>query len=155
MTNTPRLPLTGGCQCGAIRYQLSEQPLTLYVCHCTECQRQSASAFGMSMPVRRSALAITGDAPSRWGRTTASGQQVDCHFCAVCGTRLFHVPANHPKIASLRPGTLDDTTWLRPVAHMWTRSAQPWVEVPRGPLSFEQQPADFKPVYEAWHAQAC
>ena len=45
------LPLEGGCQCGAVRYAISAAPLTLYCCHCTECQAQSSSAFGMSMLV--------------------------------------------------------------------------------------------------------
>jgi hypothetical protein len=137
-----------------VRYGIGEPPLALYVCHCTDCQRQSGSGFGMSMPVRRSALAVTKGEPRRWERTTPSGQVVECYFCADCGTRLFHVPARHPKIANVKPGTLDDTRWLRPAGQMWTRSAQPWLAVPPGPLTFEEQPADFKPMYEAWQEQA-
>lgn len=148
-----QMPIAGGCQCGAVRYDISEQPLTLYVCHCTDCQRQSGSGFGMSMPVPRSGLRITKGEPSRWQRTTPSGQLVDCYYCDVCGSRLFHAPARHPKISNVKPGTLDDTKWLNPVGHLWTQSAQPWVGIPPGSLTFEQQPTDFKPLYEAWQAQ--
>ena len=50
---------TGGCQCGAVRYELSAEPLALYVCHCRECRRQSASAFGISVIAPRAALRLT------------------------------------------------------------------------------------------------
>ncbi|MEM8613383.1 MAG: GFA family protein [Cyanobacteria bacterium P01_H01_bin.105] len=52
------LPYIGGCQCGQIRYEIQAEPLTLYVCHCTECQQQSSSAFGMSMSVPREAVKL-------------------------------------------------------------------------------------------------
>jgi len=55
-----RLPLTGGCQCGTVRYQITAAPLAVYVCHCTECQRQSGSAFALSLAVPRDALAVVG-----------------------------------------------------------------------------------------------
>jgi hypothetical protein len=48
--------LAGGCQCGAVRYEIRGEPMSLYVCHCRECQRQSSSAFGISVIVKRSPL---------------------------------------------------------------------------------------------------
>jgi hypothetical protein len=58
-----RLPQAGGCQCGAVRYEIAAAPLTLYACHCAECQRQSGSAFGLSMPVPAGAVRITAGEP--------------------------------------------------------------------------------------------
>ena len=55
--------LEGGCQCGAIRYRLLRAPLALYACHCLHCQKQSSSAFGMSMWVERNAVEFNGDVP--------------------------------------------------------------------------------------------
>ena len=52
-------PYTGGCQCGAIRYEIAAKPITLYACHCTDCQKQSASAFGMTFRIHGDALKIT------------------------------------------------------------------------------------------------
>lgn len=134
---------TGGCQCGQIRYQLLAEPLTLYVCHCTECQKQSSSAFGMSMTVPCEALIITQGHPREWRRKGDSDREVVCFFCGGCGTRLFHQPARNPDITNLKPGTLDDTSWLQPVGHVWTRSAQPWLIIPEGTLQNEGQPTDF------------
>ena len=80
----------GGCQCGAIRYEIVGDPLTLYCCHCTECQKQSASAFGMSLWVRRDEFVLSGAQPQYWGRGTDLGRRVVCAFCSQCGSRLFH-----------------------------------------------------------------
>jgi hypothetical protein len=73
-------------------------------------------------------------------------------FCPDCGTRLAHVPERDPSVLNLKPGTLDDTTWLRPVAHLWLDSAQPWVRVPEDALQYRQQPDDVTPIAERFRA---
>ena len=62
--------------------------------------------------------------------------------CGRCGTRLYGERAGR-STANVRAGTLDDISDLRPVGHIWTRSRQPWVEIPEGALAFETQPDDF------------
>lgn len=133
-------PYRGGCQCGQIRYEIQAEPLTLYACHCTECQRQSASAFGMSMPVPRDAVIMLKGEPRQWSRSSASGREVICFFCGECGTRLFHQPTRNPHITNVKPGTLDDTSWLRPVGNLWTDSAQPWITCSEEMLNYPGQP---------------
>lgn len=147
------LPLTGGCQCSSIRYHINAAPLTLYVCYCTECQRQSTAGFGMSMPVPRAGFTLTTGSPTLWSRTAASGRTVQCAFCPQCGTRVFHAPSRNPDVVNVKPGTLDDTRWLKPVGHLWTRSAQPWLTIPSDAIVFDAQPPDFAPLYEAWKQQ--
>ena len=114
-----KLPLTGGCQCGAVRYEIDAEPLTVIACHCTECQRQTASAFGMTIPVPRESLKITKGTPAHWERTAESGNIVGAAFCADCGVRLYHEPANRA-LLNVKPGTLDDASWIAPVGHIWT-----------------------------------
>jgi hypothetical protein len=143
-------PYTGGCQCGRIRYEIRGEPLTLYCCHCTECQRQSSSAFGMSMVVLTRDLAIVQGEPQEWRRRAASGGEVICRFCPDCGSRLFHNPTRNLKVTNVKPGTLDDTQWLQPVGHLWTRSAQPWVHIDVDTLSYQEQPVDFAPLFARW-----
>src|SRR3546814_20800125 len=70
--------LTGGCQCGEMRYESAGEPLALYVCHCRECQKQSASAFGMSLEVPRSGLRVTRGVPQFWTRASDRGRRVRC-----------------------------------------------------------------------------
>jgi hypothetical protein len=148
-----QLPLTGGCQCGSVRYQITANPLAVYVCHCTECQRQSGSAFALSLAVAREALVVVEGAPAVWRRELEGGRIIDCLFCGACGVRLFHNPERNPRASIVKPGTLDDTTWLKPVGHIWTRSAQSWVPIPPTTVNYEGQPPDLSRLIEAWKAQ--
>lgn len=140
----------GGCQCGEVRYRVSRMPLTLYACHCTDCQRQSSSSFGLSMPVAREGFHVDAGEPRLWQRTAESGRVVACASCPACGTRLFHAPQRNPAIVNVKPGSLDDTHWLAPVAHLWLGSAQGWLQLPDDVLKFEGQPDEFAPIIEAW-----
>lgn len=151
-----RLPMTGGCQCGALRYEIAAEPSTLYACHCADCQRQTGSAFALSLIVPRDAVRVTKGAPAVWerpGSQTTSGTPADCVFCLECGARLYNLPSRNRAIAVVKPGTLDDTSWLKPVGHIWTKSAQPWVRFDEGMLLYEGSPPDFAALAAAWEAQ--
>jgi hypothetical protein len=138
-----KLPLTGGCQCGALRYEISEAPLLTYTCHCTECQRRTSSAFSMGIVVPDSAFRLTAGEPKLVQRTADSGRVGTLWFCGNCCVWVCGAP--HPGqtgaiVRLVRGGTLDDTSWLRPTMHFWTRSKQPWVILPEGDQIFEAQP---------------
>ena len=145
-----KLPLTGGCQCGAVRYQSTVPAKAIYACHCTECQRQSGSAFGSSMLVPRDAFSFTRGVPKTWVRTADSGRKVDCLFCPDCGTRIVHMPQHSPTMAIVRAGTLDDTTGIHLAGHIWTNSRQPWFQAPLGTLNYDQQPPDMSKLIEVY-----
>ena len=84
-------PYTGGCQCGQVRYELSGEPIRLIACHCTECQRQSGSAFGMSMLIKKEDLKLTGITKS-FIRVADSGHKNTGVFCPNCGVRIHNTP---------------------------------------------------------------
>lgn len=146
--NQIELPMAGGCQCERQRYSISTLPLTLYACHCTDCQTQSTSAFGMSMPVPREAVNCDFDRLGTWERTAESGRIVKARYCRDCGTRLFHEPSRNRNIINVKPGTLDDTSWLKPVGHLWLGSAQSWFVPPEYALRYQGQPAAFDELFE-------
>jgi hypothetical protein len=148
----PLLPLTGGCSCGAIRYEVASFPLLLYTCNCTDCQRISGSAFALNMPVATSGFRITQGAPKGWRRASPTGADVTSWFCGDCGARLYGERQGRPDTMNLRAGTLDDTTWLTPVAHMFLRSAQSWVHPADSAECFDIGPSDFRPLAERWRA---
>ncbi len=148
-----KLPLTGRCQCGAVAYRVLDAPLMLYCCHCTECQHQSSSAFGMSSLVRYQDLQVDWDDLLVWTRPTDSGNQLDCFFCKTCGGRLFHASKSEKEIVSIKAGSFDDHSWLYPVGHIWTNSAQPWFAIPGGTLVDPVDPTDMAPYFDRW-AQA-
>ena len=130
----------GGCQCGQVRYRFEGAPLAIAACHCTECQRQSGSAFGMSLLVPENSFQLTAGKLRDFTRSSDSGRPVRCAFCPDCGTRIYHDPTYAQGILNIKPGTLDDTSWLEPTAHVWTGSKQPWTPIPEGGRCFEKQP---------------
>jgi hypothetical protein len=95
----------------------------------------------MAAVIAKEAFCITRGEPKMFPRKTGGGKIMECWFCPDCGTRLFHVPgaAAYPN-RNIKPGTLDDTSWLVPTIHFWTRSAQPWVRIPEGAERYETQP---------------
>lgn len=130
--------MLGGCQCGAVRYTITGEPVAVIACHCTECQRQSGSAFGLTMIVRDEALKLEGTLKA-FTREADSGRPITCYFCPECGTRIYHDPSSRPGTKNVKPGTLDDPSWLDPALHVWTRSKQPWVVIPEGVPTLEEQ----------------
>jgi hypothetical protein len=84
----------------------------------------------MFMPVKRNSLTVT-------GLTKQVIRIADS--CPECGVRIYHVLKSAPDVVSLKPGTLDDTSWLRPELFIWMKSAQGWVPVPNGVKALERQ----------------
>lgn len=131
----------GGCQCGAVRYEIASETLSSYVCHCRECQKQSASGFGISVPVLEAAFSLKGEL-GKYSRKTDSASHTDCYFCPRCGTRLYHDGTNRPGLITVKGGSLDEAGTLEPLAHIWTRSKQEWIVLPGDAVQFETQPND-------------
>src|SRR3954465_13605335 len=81
-----KLPQIGGCQCGAIRYEITETPQSVYTCHCTDCQRLTSSAFRTSVGIAEKALCLPGVEPHQLQRTADSGRVHPRLVCPECGT---------------------------------------------------------------------
>jgi hypothetical protein len=146
----PTFPCDGGCACGAVRYRLSEDPLELHACHCTDCQAITGSAFVMSMPTHRRSIELLRGEPTLLSFETPDGLRKRHRHCVDCGCQIWSEPARLADLKILQAGTLDDTSWLEPIAHIWTQSAQPWVEIPTDVLRFEAAPPDSLELVRAW-----
>jgi hypothetical protein len=144
--------MTGGCSCRAIRYEVTSFPLLLYTCNCTDCQTASGSAFALNMPVPAKDFRILQGEPKGWRHLSPKGIAVISWFCGECGARLYGDRAGREEIVNLRAGTLDDTSWLVPVAHMYLKSVQPWLLPAANAECHQVGPDDFRPLAEAWRA---
>jgi hypothetical protein len=122
-----------------VRYRVEGEPVALAVCHCGECQRQSGSAFGMSLVVRKESFELLAGTLRRFTRSADSGRRLDCFFCPDCGNRIYHEREGAGTV-NLKAGTLDDRSWLAPSVHVWTARKQPWVRIEEGVRCFEGQP---------------
>jgi hypothetical protein len=142
------VPQTGGCQCGAVRYQIAQAPSLVYTCHCTNCQHLTGSAFSMAVCLPAEAFCLTGIElrPFLFRRSSESEGMAARWLCPDCGSWICSGPkpgsAPPGTLRFVRVGTLDDTSWVRPTVHFWTRSAQLWILLPEGGRRFETQPAD-------------
>lgn len=132
--------LAGRCQCGTVRYEITGEPVALYVCHCRECQRQSASAFGISVIVRRPDFRVTRGKAKVWSRATDSGGRLACAFCPVCGSRLWHQSEGASDTISVKGGSLDQAVDLRPAVHIWTSRQLSGVVIPETAAQFPGEP---------------
>jgi hypothetical protein len=123
----PELPLTGGCNCGGVRYEIDEPLVSANYCHCTRCQRRTgtaASAQGRVVP--GSIRVLQGEELVReWKPEDGFGK---C-FCSACGSALWS--RNHEgEIASVRLGTFDSDPGIRPSYRIYTTYAVPWEPIP-------------------------
>ena len=131
----------GGCQCGGIRYEVRGARGRVHVCHCTDCQRQSGSAFGMTLVVSVDDFRITRGRLKTFASKSDAGRAKLGAFCPDCGTRIYHKPEWRKGSVSVKPGTLDDTSQLTPHSHIWTTSKQPWVTIPEDVETHEKHPS--------------
>jgi hypothetical protein len=146
------VPAVGGCNCARLRYRITKEPLTSYICHCHRCQKRTGSAFSMSIVFPATALHLEKGQPVKTERTLANGSKNCSYVCGQCYSRLYTQRDGSPTI-NLRAGTLDETSRIRPVSQIWTSSAQAWAIMEEdGILSYSEQPADFGPLIEAWKA---
>jgi hypothetical protein len=141
----------GGCQCGGIRYRFDCQPVVVYACHCTDCQKQSSSAFGISVWVPVQEFHLTHGELKYWVTQADSGNSKRCAFCPDCGSRIYHLTQDQPEVLSVKGGTLDQARLLRPAGHIWTRSGHPWA-VPAGndTLLFSTEPENFDELIDLY-----
>lgn len=144
----------GQCLCGAVRFAVRGEPLTVYACHCSDCQRRTGSAFAVSMMVRREAIDLLRGEVVGYFAQLADGRTKNGRMCAACGTRLWGEPLRAAAVAVVQPGVLDEPSAVEPVAHQWTRSALPWFLFPPGVARFEGQPDSATQMRDLWRNRA-
>lgn len=128
--------LTGGCLCGAVRYEIAKPPQVTAICHCTHCQRQSGSMFSTNIVVQDADYSQTGETKV-YEDNGDSGQPVWRHFCGQCGSPLFSRIALMPGMTMIKAGTLDDFSSITPGVEVYTAHAAAWV-APVAPARFPQ-----------------
>lgn len=146
--NSEAATLPVRCQCGTVGFSTPNMPpVALYHCHCTECQKQSASAFGTSALYPAEAFSPLAAELALdlkcWTRPTDSGGRMHCYFCPHCGSRLFHRIVDSdgtPRATvSIKAGCIEGLDW-RGAKHIYTRSAV--VDIPEGAEKYDTLPGE-------------
>lgn len=126
MSASWKLPWDGGCRCANVRIRVTQAPLISVACHCTGCQRMSASAFSLSLVLPVKGLEIVKGSPVRGGLR----QQLHHMFCGECMTWMFTRIEGMDDVVNLRPTMLDDARWVVPYAETFTEERLPWAKTP-------------------------
>jgi hypothetical protein len=126
------MPLTGGCLCGAVRYEIAEPLRSASYCHCTRCQRRTGTAASANGSVAPGALRVNAGEELVGSWDPGDGGSLKC-FCTRCGGAVWsHNPATGAY--GIRLGTLDHDPGIRPQYHQFVAYAVPWEPIPEDGL---------------------
>lgn len=120
------LPSEGQCRCGQLRFRVTKPPLLTMACHCTGCQRMSASAFSLSAAILADGFEITRGEPAIGGLHGASRH----YFCPHCMSWMFTRPEGIDWFVNVRSTMLDDPAWSMPFMETWTSEGLSWAKTP-------------------------
>ncbi|WP_084677153.1 GFA family protein [Massilia niastensis] len=134
-----KLPFSGRCACGSIRYLGRRAPVAMINCHCRDCQLSSGAPFASGIVVMTADLEISGT-PNTYAVRASSGGLATRSFCSDCGTPLFTQSEANPQFTSIRFPSLDDTSDFKPMLDIYTAGAQPWVCLDQTIPHFPQSP---------------
>lgn len=128
-------PITGGCKCGAVRYELAGPPLFTHACHCLDCQERTGRDYALTTFVLHDELTILA------GNVVAnkvSARSTE-HSCAKCGTIINVTSTAFPVSDIMKPETFDLPDVVFPGAYIWVKRRQAGVVLPADVPQFDEQ----------------
>ena len=123
MTDDWNLPWDGGCRCDGVRVRVTSPPLLTGACHCTGCQKMTASAYSLTVTVPAEGFAVTKGEPVIGG---LHGPVSHHYHCPHCLSWVFTRAEGFDWFVNLRAPALDDHSWFEPYIELWTREKLPW-----------------------------
>jgi len=146
------MPLTGGCQCGAVRFACDEAPENVHVCHCRMCQKAVGGPFAVICPVRKSHFRVT-RGEFAWFESSALARR---GYCRDCGTPMIFDYPEAPDIGVL-VGSFDEPARVPPVVQYGIESRLPWyshlAELPGDQPTYAVDPKGYLPRIKATNRQ--
>ena len=122
------MKVTGGCHCGHITYEAEVDLATIRVCHCTDCQKLTGTAFRVNISAQPETFKLKSGMPKNYVRTAESGNRCAHAFCPECGTLIYVIPSEpRPSGYRLALGAIDQRTQFGPpTRQIWCCSVLPW-----------------------------
>jgi hypothetical protein len=133
------MKIAGGCLCGKVRYSADAEPIFIGVCHCTNCQKSSGTAFNTVVALPKPAVTLSGTVSTYEGRGD-TGNATYKRFCPECGSPVAEEAAVMPDVVMIPVGTLDDASSVQPAMQIYCDSAQPWALLEGGVQRFAKMP---------------
>ncbi len=133
------MKIDGACHCGNITYSAEIDPEKVGICHCTDCQTLSGTAYRVNVPATKESFRLLGAQPKIYVKTAESGNKRAQAFCPECGTPIYATAASDPQVFNIRVGTARQRAELKPRSQGWCRSARDWVMDLRSLKQFARQ----------------
>jgi hypothetical protein len=133
------MKVEGRCHCGQITFDAEIDPSAVRICHCTDCQTLTGSAYRVNVQAPATSFRLLSGNPKIYIKMAESGNKRAHAFCPNCGTPIYAAAPEDTKSYGLRVGTLKQRAELRPSRQIWFRSAQPWVTDIRDVQHVERQ----------------
>ncbi len=133
-------PFSGGCACGAIRYQSTAEPVLMVHCHCRDCQRSSGGPFSSFVIVPSDAFKLLQGSFRFYESSSHAGGKTHRGFCQDCGSPIMAQSAVNRDVAAIWTASLDDPSWFTPQMDVWTSDAHPWDQMNPALPKFEKYP---------------
>ena len=111
--------ITGGCLCGAIRYEVNGEPVRAANCHCDDCRRATGSSFGTNVFFKEDDVKIVKGTPKRFQHPADSGNTMTKMFCDNCGSQVFGTTSGRPGVMGVRVGSMDDASSVKPTMNVY------------------------------------
>jgi hypothetical protein len=121
------MKVQGQCHCGEITFEAEIDPGGVRICHCTDCQTLTGSAYRVNVQTPAASFVLRSGTPKIYIKTAQSGNKRAHAFCANCGTPIYAAAPHDTQTYGIRVGTLKQRAELRPRRQIWFRSALPWV----------------------------
>lgn len=135
---------TGGCACGAIRYEVTGEPIAMVDCQCRQCQRESGTGHGAHLTFAGAAVTLTG-AASIWESAGVNGTRKQRGFCPTCGAPVFIRLPDLPQIFITSAASLDEPSRYKPEMVYWTASGHGWDALDPALTMFDRLPPNLTP----------
>jgi hypothetical protein len=121
--------ITGQCHCGHVRYRAEIDPQEVSICHCTDCQQLTGSAFRVTASTDAGKLTMTGAAPRLYKKQGDNGRIRLQFFCPECGSPIYTTGEGEDSASvGIRLGSIDQRYELKPARQVWRGSALPWIK---------------------------
>jgi hypothetical protein len=133
-------PFSGGCACGAIRYESTAEPVMMLHCHCRDCQRSIGGPFSSYVIVPTEAFKLLQGSLRFHASPSQAGGKTHRGFCPECGSPIQVMTDSQPHIVAIRTASLDDPSWFNPQVDVWTSDAHPWDQMNPALPKFEKYP---------------
>ncbi|WP_299626440.1 GFA family protein [Pelagibius sp.] len=130
---------TGGCLCGAVRYESASEPRITVHCHCEDCRRSSGTGHCTHLAIPEEAFSISG-AVTFFERAADSGNMVRRGFCPSCGSPLYSTNSGMPGMIAIRASSLDDLETVKPQMVVYASRAASWEHIDKDLTAFPEMP---------------